>query len=136
MESFKNLTLSKFVHIVYDNIEDECQALMEIGISDKSLTQTQITCLTQLQLHCVFSSLKLFDKWMHDGLYDYHTLPFSVKKHMSISDQQSIEQCFDEWTNHAEAYLPYVKELIEVLKHSESEVVKKVDDSNSHVSTA
>ena len=136
MESLKNLTLSNFMHTVYDNINDESHALMEIGIDDKRLAPTQITCLTQLQLQCVFSSLRLFDEWIHDGLYDYHTLPFSVKKHMSSSDKQFIEQCFNQWIVSAEDYLPHVQELTRALKDAESDIIKKVDESNSHVSTA
>ena len=135
MKSFKNLTISNFIHTIFEHIKDESHVLKEIGISDKRLTSTQIIYLTQLQLQYIFSSLTIFDQWMHDGLYDFHALPFSVKKQMSSSDKQFVEQCFDQWNINAEDYLPHVKELIKTLKNFESKIVQEVDDSSSHVSS-
>ena len=72
--------------------------------SPYSLSQAQRGCLDGLSLDNLFHTRKLFVGWAEDGLYDFCSLPFGVKKHMNVLDEDSLSQLPDQF----EGNLSYV----------------------------
>ena len=113
LETFKAL---KFVLIVYES-SSLVDVLKEIGVENPSPSHLQ--CLEDLPLTATYSCLKLFLRWVDEGYYDYCTLPFPFKVHLSDDQQHAIE----EWKG---STIPNLKEelsdLIKVLKHSQQDI--------------
>ena len=114
---------------LYEHITQEREVLSEIGITN--LTATQLDCLIQLPLTCSVSCMLLFSSWVDEGLYDFCNLPFPLKTHMSDVDRVAVEQELKEsWTGSLGDLLTEMKQLIDVLKHSEGDIIKKVNESS------
>lgn len=73
----------------------------------------------------------LFASWVDEGLYDFCNLPFPLKTHMSKEDKVAVEQDLRErWMGSIGDLLSEMKQLIDVLKHSEADITKKVNESS------
>ena len=56
-----------------------------------TLSPLQLKFLEALPTTIVFSCLQLFIQWLKDGMYDFHTLPFALKTHLSPNDQKALD---------------------------------------------
>ena len=81
---------------LYDNLHESEDVLKEIGVH--SASASQLTCLVELPLPSLFNCLQLFANWIRDGTYDFATLPFGVKTHLSSQDLHLIQQISQKWT--------------------------------------
>ena len=120
------LTLPKFMlDYVYKHLTDPNKVLAEIGITPNSLKHSQLTCLIELPLPYVFSCLKQFVNWIDEGVYDFCTLPFALKTHMTERDSSFIKQKLRrQWTGSHGDLVKEVKQLIEVLKNLQDDITK------------
>ena len=93
-----------------------------IGVENPSPSHLQ--CLEDLPLTATYSCLKLFLRWVEEGYYDYCTLPFPFKVHLSDDQQHAIE----EWKG---STIPNLKEelseVIKVLKHSQQDITSRTN---------
>ena len=111
---------------------EEDALLKQIGIDQ--LAPTQLACVKDLPLRSIHSCLIMFTEWINIGLYDFCTLPFSLKAHMSDTDKEFIEQNLTTvWKGSIWDLHENIDELIEVLKHTENDIAKKVNEC-PHVS--
>ena len=65
--------------------------------STPTLSPPQLKFLESLPTAMVFTCLKLFIQWLKDGMYDFHTLPFTLKTHLSPEDQEALLQIPNKW---------------------------------------
>ena len=114
---------------LYDDIKQSQAVLKEIGIT--SLTPGQMYCLIQLPLTSTVSCMLLFASWVDQRFFDFCNLPFPMKTHLSEGDRRAVEEEVRErWTGSVGNLLRDVKQLIDVLKHSEGDITKKVNESS------
>ena len=55
-----------------------------------SLSPSQLACLQALKLPYLYSTLEQFVNWVKDGMYDFHQLPFVMKKHLEPEDKEVL----------------------------------------------
>ena len=94
-EGLEKQTVSKFMLMLYDHLSQSGKVLEEIGV--RSTSVSQLECLVELPLPCLFSCLQLFVSWVKDGLYDFAALPFGLKTRIPDWDLQSIQQIHLQW---------------------------------------
>ena len=80
---------------LYDHLEENEAVWKEIGVC--STSPSQLACFMELPLPSLFCCLQLFASWIRDGVYDFSTLPFGVKTHMTYQDLQAVQQISIEW---------------------------------------
>ena len=121
-------TVSKFMLNLYEDLKKESEVLFKIGV--KSASPSHISCLAELPLTSAYSCLKLFFGWVEEGYYDFSTLPFAFKKHMSYQDKSVVDQqlCL-KWQGSVPDLLEELQNLIDVLKHSEQDITSKVNEA-------
>ena len=134
-EDLSDLTLPRFMmSYVYEHLTDPQQVLLEIGITPNSLKHSQLACLIDMPLPTVFACFQRFVKWVDQGVYDFCNLPLALKAHLSAADLMFFEQELrDQWKGTLKGLEAEVKQMIEVLKHSESDITKKVNEQTSRV---
>lgn len=121
-------TVSQFMATLYTEISDENTILEQLGI--KGLTPAQLAYLNDLPLKSSVSCLLMFTNWVEEGLYDFCTLPFSLKVHISDEDKVVVEQeVMKTWKGSTRDLLVEICELMDVLKHSENNMCDKVNES-------
>ena len=126
-EKPENQTISQFVRMVYTEVVDEDALLKQIGIDQ--LAPTQLACIKDLPLRSTLSCVIMFTDWINIGLYDFCTLPFSLKAHMSDMDKEFIEQnLISSWKGSIGDLHENIDELIEILKHTENDIASKVNE--------
>ena len=136
-EDLIGLTLPEFLTTyVYQHLTDPEVVLSEIGITTKSLKHSQLGSLVKLPLPKVFACLQLFIQWVDQGLYDFCNLPLTLKAHLSKADHDFFDcKLRDLWTGTPKDLEVEVKQLIDVLKHSESDISKIVNEQTPRVSS-
>lgn len=77
-------TLPDFLFSLYGGHNKKKEVLSEIGIC--KLNFTQLTCLLELPLANLYHCLSIFATWMEDGIYDFATLPYTIKAHLTPED--------------------------------------------------
>ena len=134
-EDLIDLSLPAFLmKNVYEPISDPQEVLSKIGIASNSLKHSQLACLIDLPLPATFYSLRLFVQWIHQGVYDFCNLPLALKAHLPEPDRIFLEQELrDQWTGTLEELEAEVKQMIEVLKHSENEITKRINEQAPRV---
>ena len=80
---------------LYDHLNNNSAVLEEIGVH--SLGPSQLACLEELPLPSLYCCLQLFVRWVEDGMYDFCSLPFAVKTHISNQDLQALQQIPLKW---------------------------------------
>ena len=106
---------------------EEDALLKQIGIDQ--LAPTQLACMKDLPLRSIHSCLIMFTEWINIGLYDFCTLPFSLKVHMSDVDKEFIERnLIAAWKGSIWDLCKNIDELIVVLKHAENDIASKVNE--------
>ena len=88
-------TLSHFLLSLYDGLQSAKQVFNEIGI--RKISPTQITCLSELPLSSLYFCLKMFAAWMEEGMYDFSTLPYTIKAHLSQQDRDTLKAIPQNW---------------------------------------
>ena len=125
----ETLTVPQFMLNLYEDIKQPQAVLNEIGITN--LTPGQMDCLLQLPLTSTVGCMLLCAGWVAEGFYDFCNLPFPLKTHLSEGDRRAVEEEVRErWTGSVGDLLSDVKQLIDVLKHSEADITKKVNESS------
>ena len=88
-------TVSHFLFSLYGGPESVKDVLNEIGI--RKLNPSQLTCLSELPLASLYCCLKLFATWMEEGMYDFSTLPYTIKAHLSSEDRTILKAIPQNW---------------------------------------
>ena len=65
--------------------------------STPTLSPPQLKFLENLPTVMVFSCLQKFIQWLKDGMYDFHTLSFTLKTHLPPEDQEALLQIPEKW---------------------------------------
>ena len=139
-EDLIDLSLPKFmVTYVYEHLTDPEEVLSEIGITPNSLKHSQLALFIELPLPAVFTCFQLFVQWVDEGAYDFCNLPFALKTHLSEADHIFLgQELRDQWIETRKGTLKdleaEVKQMIEVLRHSEGDITKRVDEQKPTVS--
>lgn len=123
----ENETAPEFMLNLYEHLTKHTEVLYEIGI--QSASPSHLRCLADLPLTSTHSCLNLFFRWVNEGFYDFSTLPFPFKVHLSYPDQQYLEQLRMRWPSTVEQLRTELQQLVDVLKHSEQDITKKVDEA-------
>ena len=93
-----------------------------------SLLDPQLACLAGLKLSYLYSTLKLFLRWVKEGIYDFSGLPMALKVHLSDDDRAVLEQIPARFPGTLAQLLTELKSLSEVLLHVEAHLVKEVNE--------
>lgn len=96
--------------------------------SDGDASPSQQGCLTALPLTAIYGCIKFFHCWVDKGYYDFNTVPFALKKHLVGQDQLALGDLLFNWTSmHTLSGLAeQLKQLIDVLKHSQQDIIDQV----------
>lgn len=54
------------------------------------LSQSQITYIERVKLKNIFSILEIFMEWNENGVYDFHMLPYGVKRPITEEEEEKI----------------------------------------------
>ena len=129
-KELKEQFVTHFMLNLYDGLSRHSEVLQKIGIY--SARRSHMLCLGDLPLICVYDCLKLFFMWVEEGYYDFNALPFPLKVHMTDQDQVLIEQKIrSHWTGSINDLSEKLQDLIDVLKHLEQDITKKVKEAAS-----
>ena len=55
-------------------------------------TAEQLRVLETLQVKYLYKTLEMFVGWVNDCLYDFHELPFAVKRPLPIAVKAKVEE--------------------------------------------
>ena len=130
------LTLPRFMtDYVYEHLKDPQTVLYKIGITPHSLKPSQLTCLIDIPLSSVFACFQHFVLCVDNGVYDFCNLPLALKGHLSEEDVMFFESKLREkWTGTTKELELEVKQMTEVLKHSENDITRTVNNQSVRVS--
>ncbi len=95
-----------------------------VSLPPCSLSQAQHACLDSLSLDNLFHTRNMFVRWAEEGLYDFCSLPFGVKKHLSESNEQALDQLPKRFNGSPAELLNSLRSLVDVLVHLEPSIVK------------
>lgn len=123
----KKATILDFMHGIYESTMSMSDVMREIGIVNASTSH--LRCLAKLPLTATYSCLKLFFHWVDDGFYDFCMLPFHLKVHLESKDQLEIENLHTKWHSTPAELTKGLQELVDVLKHSEHDIAKRVNEA-------
>ncbi len=56
-----------------------------------SLPHNQMARLMKITVPHLYSTLELFVQWVKDGMYDFHRLPYAMKRHISEEDKLKLQ---------------------------------------------
>ena len=107
--------------------EGDSFVFQKIGIQKASPPQQK--CLIDLPLTATYSCLELFFHWIDEGFYDFSTLPFPFKAHLSKEDMIAINKLNIKWDSTDSELMKELQQLIDVLKHSEQDIVTRVNEA-------
>ncbi len=126
-KDLNTLTLPRFMmDYVYEHLSDPQRVLHEIGVTPHSLEQSQLTCLIDIPLPSVFACFQRFVQWMDNGVYDFCNLSHAIKVDLSEDDVMFFElELRKKWTGTTKELESEVKQMIEVLKHSENDIITR-----------
>ena len=112
---------------LYAESVDDDALLKQIGI--EQLAPTQLACLRDLPLRSTLRCLLMFTDWVNIGLYDFCTLPFTLKAHMLAMDTEFVEnELITTWKGSIWDLFENIEELIEILKHTENDITSNVNE--------
>lgn len=117
----------EFMLNLYEHLTKHSDVLFEIGV--QSASPSHLRCLADLPLTATYSCLKLFFRWVEEGFYDFNTLPFPFKVHLGYQDQSCLEQLRMRWPSTAAELKKELQQLVDVLKHSEQDITKRVNEA-------
>ncbi|KAL5466920.1 hypothetical protein EMCRGX_G031083 [Ephydatia muelleri] len=84
LDSVKSQTIHGFMSILDSQINQNAPVFARS--STPTLSPPQLKFLENLPTVMVFSCLQKFIQWLKDGMYDFHTLPFTLKTHLPLED--------------------------------------------------
>ena len=127
MNDLQKATIFDFIHGIYECTMNVNDVMRDIGILNASTSH--LRCLAKLPLTATYSCLKLFFHWVDDGFYDFCTLPFHLKVHLDPKDQLEIENLYTKWHSTSAELMKGLQELVDVLKHSEQDIARRVNEA-------
>ena len=98
-------TLAIFLLSLYDGPHSIKDVLAEIGM--RELTDNQIVCLSELPLVHLYHCLKMFARWMEQGMYDFSALPYTLKAHLHPNDLATLKAIPENWEGEAHSATAY-----------------------------
>ncbi len=125
----KPLTGMEFMLNLYGDFERDGDVLYEIGVQNASLSHRR--CLENLPLTATYSCLRLFIHWVDVGVYDFSTIPFPFKAHLSQDDQVSLslERLCQDWVSTTSELMEVIQQLVDALKQSEQDITSQVNEA-------
>lgn len=125
VSNLQDLSVNRFLLHLYGDIKDDENILKDVGIQDLKPSQSQ--CLCKLPLVSTFCCLKVFVEWVEDGRYDFCMVPLSFKQRMVPDDVLKLESIAysKKWKDAKITLMDELELLIEVLKHSERDMLKR-----------
>ena len=127
-------TVPEFMLHLYEHLKKHSDVLYEIGIQTAS--PSHLSCLADLPLTATYSCLRLFFKWVEEGVYDFSDIPFPFKVHMSYQDQMFMDQQLRlRWTGTVNDLNRELEQLVDVLKHSERNITSMINEATNVSST-
>ena len=115
-EPIEDLKALQFMRNLHDQDVD---VLQEIGL--QGLSQPRLDCLTELPLTATYDCLSLFFRWVEEGFYDFSTLPFQFKVHMSDQDRLALKELSQKRNE--------LQRLIDMLKFVEQDVTSQANEA-------
>ena len=125
--NLENQTAPEFMLNLYEHLKKDSDVLYEIGVQHAS--PSHLGCLADLPLPATYSCLRLFFRWVEEGFYDFSTIPFPFKAHLSYPDQQTIDQLRFKWASTVNELKKELQQLVDVLKHSELDITSRVNEA-------
>lgn len=122
-----NLKSEKALQFMQNLHKQDTNVLHEIGVQNAS--QLHLDCLANLPLTVTYSCLRLFFRWVEEGFYDYSTLPFPFKVHLSDQDRLTLEELPLKWDGTISELMNDLQKLIDALKHSERDITGLVNEA-------
>lgn len=119
-------SIAQFLLFLFKNKDNYITAFNEIGIQNAQ--PSHLSCLADISISVTFNCLKLFVKWLDEERYNFCSLPFPLKVHMTPQDEASILNIHQSWKGNIVDLMECLHQLMEVLKHSESDITKKVKE--------
>ena len=102
LDSVKSQTIRQFMSILDSQIDQNTPVFARS--STPTLSPPQLKFLENLPTVMVFSCLQKFIQWLKDGMYDFHTLPFTLKTHLPLEDQEALIQIPAKWKGGKSCY--------------------------------
>ena len=127
-EDYNDIKAVKFMLSRYEHLEKDDDLLYEIGVRHAS--PSHLHCLADLPLTATYSCLSLFFTWVDEGFYDFSTLPFPLKMHLSEEDQSAMERLPSKCNGTTFELLYELQQLSDVLKKSEQDIIDRVNKPN------
>jgi hypothetical protein len=116
-------TFREFLQSLYAGHHSVTEALSEIGM--RQLTETQVTCLLDIPLANLYHCLEVFSNWMERCVYDFSTLPYTLKSHLEPSDLSTLKALPLTWKEPMTELLHEVNALNEQLSHAEVSITNQ-----------
>jgi hypothetical protein len=92
------------------------------------MSKSQEAHIKGVKLCHLYSTLEMLMKWNDSGVYDFHMLPYAMKRHMSDEDKAIIFSCQDrEYKDRNVELLRDLKFLESSLVHLEPWLMKNID---------
>lgn len=123
--SLEDQSVSEFILKLSDSTNQN-DLFHEIGIETAS--PSHLACLATLPLKYTYNVLKLFYNWVKDGFYDFCSIPFVFKVHMSSQEQKDLEE---KWSGTTSDLMEKLEQIRDVLKHSEVDITNRTNDASS-----
>ena len=95
LDSVKSQTIRQFMSILDSQINQNAPVFARR--STHTLSPPQLKFLENLPTVMVFSCLQMFIQWLKDGMYDFHTLPLTLKTHLPLEDHEVLLQIPAKW---------------------------------------
>jgi hypothetical protein len=97
----------------------------ELGM--KRLQDSQQLRIADIPMRCLFTTLEIIIKWINEGIYNFHTLPKSMKCLLKKEDRNQILALHKNAKINANELLNKLKSIEEVLMHSEQYFIDNID---------
>lgn len=123
--SLEDQSVSEFILKLSDST-DQNDLFHEIGIETAS--PSHLACLATLPLKYTYNVLRLFYNWVKDGFYDFCSIPFVFKVHMSSQEQKDLEE---KWSGTTSDLMEKLEQIRDILKHSEVDITNRTNDASS-----
>ncbi|CAI8040342.1 hypothetical protein GBAR_LOCUS22485 [Geodia barretti] len=116
-------TFREYLQSLYDGHRSVTEALSEIGM--RQLTESQVTCLLDIPLANLYHCLEVFSNWMEKCVYDFSSLPYTLKSHLEPSDLSTLKALPLTWKEPMTELLNEANALNEQLSRAEVSITNQ-----------
>ena len=128
----ERMNILDFMRKVYE-LHDCDHVFYNLGIQSAA-SKSQIQCLATIPLTSAYSCFKFFFHWIEDGYYDFNDLPVLMKKSINAKDiKPPVEEIDSKWDDSPAALLKGLEQLVDILKDSEQDIVKRTMEQATNV---